>query len=185
MYKIFLDQNRIFECDIKIEGANLNESEVRLFLETKNFTLSFFGEINSDGKVKIPINKLKGILKENLSGKIFLEVIAEDTVFKPWEDEYQTDVSKKVEVSFNNKLDEQQTQVKPKISFKLKDEALDLNKHRKEIFKILENNNVNKKRLYKNTKVLNKLIERYCSNNNINDINNKKTIRNDVLKNLL
>lgn len=184
MYKIFLDQNRIFECDVKIEGATLDESEVRLFLETENFTLSFFGEIDAEGNVKIPINKLKGILKENLTGKIFLEVIAEDTVFKPWEDLYETNLSKKVEVSVKNKLDEQ-TQVKPKISFKLKDEALDIDKHSKEIFKILENNKVDKKSLYKNTKVFNKLIERYCSNNNINEIGNKKALRSDVLKKLL
>ena len=29
------------------------------------------GEINEYGSVKIPINKLKGVLKENYSGKIF------------------------------------------------------------------------------------------------------------------
>jgi hypothetical protein len=77
MYKVYLDQNKTFECDIKIEGADSSKSEARLVLETKDFSITFKGSIQ-DGKVKIPINKLKGVLKENYQGNISLEVIAED-----------------------------------------------------------------------------------------------------------
>ena len=34
MYKVYLYQNKTFECDIKIEGADSSKSEARLVLET-------------------------------------------------------------------------------------------------------------------------------------------------------
>lgn len=101
MYRILLDQNKTFECDIQIEGASVSNTSARLVLETDNFSISFKGEIK-DGKVKIPINKLKGILTEHYKGQISLEVIAEDTFFVPWKDSYETDTHRKVEVKFNN-----------------------------------------------------------------------------------
>jgi hypothetical protein len=101
MYKVYLDQNKTFECDIKIEGADSSKSEARLVLETKDFFITFKGSIQ-DGKVKIPINKLKGVLKENYQGNMSLEVIAEDTFFIPWKDTFETDTLRKVEVSFND-----------------------------------------------------------------------------------
>ena len=188
MYKIYLDKNKIFECIVNIEGASLSQSEARLLIESENFTLSFKGEINSDGTVKIPINKLKGILKENYTGKISLEVIAEDTVFKPWESEYQTDVSKKVEVSFNNKLTESQEEQikehKPKMSFSIIPDEFDTQKHLEQIFKILESNKVSRKNLVQNKKVFNKLVETYCSLNYINNSEFIQAIKKDLIKNI-
>ena len=172
MYKIFLDKSKTFECDIQIEGASLNESEVRLYLEAENFLLTLKGKINSDGTVKIPIGKLKGILKENYTGKIFLEVIAEDTRFTPWASQYKTDVSKKVEVTVNESLDEEiEKDEKPKITFKLKEtkEKINVSKNIAEISEILKTNKTNLKRLYNNPLIFNKLIETYCKNNFITD----------------
>ena len=170
MYKIFLDQNKLFECDIKIEGASLDQSEVRLCLEAENFQLFFKGKISKEGDVKIPISKLKGILKEDYIGKISLEVIAEDTRFIPWKDEYQTDLSKKVEVSFNKILKESKViEQKPKMSFKLKEEKFDKSKHINEIFNILKDNNISYKKLNSNPKVFNKLLETYCKVNNVSE----------------
>lgn len=189
MYKIFLDKNKVFECNVKIEGASLDQSEARLLLESDNFTLSFKGEIKSDGTVKIPINKLKGILKENFTGKISLEIIAEDTVFKPWESEYQTDISKKVEVKFDNKLSESAEEPivvssKPKMSFSIVPDDFDTKIHLDEIFKILEKHNVNRRNLVQNKKVFNKLVETYCSINYINNDNNISSIKKDLIKNI-
>ena len=187
MYKLFLDKNKVFECNVKIEGAALDQSEARLLLETENFTLSFKGKIRSDGSVKIPINKLKGVLKENCTGKISLEVIAEDTVFKPWESEYQTDVSKKVEVNFDNKLTEsfeEPVVTKPKMTFSIIPDEFDTQRHLDEIFKILSNHKVNKKNLAQNTKVFNKLVETYCSLNYINNVDNVNSIKKALLKNI-
>jgi len=172
MYKIFLDKSKTFECDIQIEGASLNESEVRLYLEAENFLVTLKGKINSDGTVKIPIGKLKGILKENYTGKIFLEVIAEDTRFTPWSSQYKTDVSKKVQVTVNESLNEEDEDEKPKISFKLKEQKEEINvtKNITEISEILKNNNTNFKTLYNNPIIFNQLIETYCKKNSITEI---------------
>jgi hypothetical protein len=188
MYKIFLDKNKTFQCNVKIEGAALDQSEARLLLESENFTLTFKGKINSDGTVKIPINKLKGILKENYTGKIILEVIAEDTVFKPWESDYQTDISKKVEVEFDNKLtesiEESIKETKPKMTFTIKPDEFDTKRHIDEIFKILESHKVNRKNLLQNKKVFNQLVETYCNLNYINDVNDINSIKKDLLHNI-
>jgi hypothetical protein len=182
MYKIFIDKSKLFECDIKIEGASLDESEVRLCLEAKDFCLAFKGEINKNGDVKIPIKKLKGILEENYVGKISLEVIAEDTLFVPWESEFQAALSKKVEVSFNDSLLETKlVDEKPKVTFKLKEEKFNKTIHVNEIFNILKSKNANIKKLYKNPNIFNKLIETYCKVNNVSDHFDeikKETLRN-------
>jgi len=187
MYTIFLDKSKVFECNVNIEGASLSQSEARLLLETENFTLSFKGEIKSDGTVKIPINKLKGILKENFTGNISLEVIAEDTVFVPWKSEYHTDVSKKVEVKFDNELKESEKPVetiKPKMSFSIKPDEFDTKIHINEIFKILSKNNVSKKTLSTNMPIFNKLVETYCTLNSINDASNVGSIKRQLLKDI-
>jgi len=187
MYKIFLDQNKFFQCNVAIEGASLKESEARLFVEAENFTLTFKGNINADGTVKIPIGKLKGILSENYTGKISLEIVADDTVFHPWESSYTTDMSKKVQVEVqSDKLSESFNDSKPKISFTLKPDAFDTQMHIDEINGILRKNNVSKRALMekKNEITFNKLIERYCSENSINDLNDIRTIKKSLLNNL-
>ena len=98
MYKLFTDKSELFECDIKLEGASLSKSKARLVVETKDYSLLFNGEINSNGKCKIPIRKLKGLIDETSTGNIRLEVIAEDTFFTPWESDFEVDASKKVTV---------------------------------------------------------------------------------------
>ena len=98
MYKLFTDKSELFECDIKLEGASLSKSKARLVVETSDYSLLFKGEINSNGKCEIPIRKLKGLIDENTTGNIRLEVIAEDTFFTPWESDFEVDASKKVTV---------------------------------------------------------------------------------------
>jgi hypothetical protein len=182
MYKIFLDQNKTFECNINIDGASLDKSEARLLLEAEHFTLSFKGEIKSDGTVKIPINKLKGIIREDFTGNISLEVIAEDTVFVPWKSEYRTGVSKKVEVSFDVPLKESATTAsKPKMTFVIKPDEFDTKEHINEIFKILAKNDVSKKTLATHQKTFNKLVETYCKLNYITDAENVNSIKKQLL----
>ena len=184
MYKIFLDKNKTFECNVKIEGAALDQSEARLLLEGEGFVLLFKGSIGSDGTVKIPIGRLKGIVKENHTGKISLEVIAEDTVFKPWESDYQADVSKKVEVDFGGKLTEdaeEHVEAKPKISFSIVPDEFDTRRHLDEISKILRKNGVTGHSLSKNKAVFDRLVETYCSLNYINDAKNVDSIKKELL----
>lgn len=95
MYNIYIDRPEIFEAGIQIEGADSSNSICRLVLENKNCFLLFEGKIENN-TVKIPISSLKNILKEGDSGKIKLEVIADDTFFIPWEQTYEAKLSKKV-----------------------------------------------------------------------------------------
>lgn len=98
-YPLYKDKSEIFSCDIYVEGAKTDESVVRLIVESDDWTLMFPGEIRS-GKVNIPIRRLS-LFEEGQKGRIKLEVIAEGTVFIPWEDEFKIKLSKKVTVSMN------------------------------------------------------------------------------------
>jgi hypothetical protein len=99
-YPVFIDKSENFICEIELEGAQLKDTQVRLVLETENWNLLFNGEIDRNGKVNIPIKKLS-LFDEGDHGSIKMEVIAEGTVFIPWEQEFEAKRSKKVMVSFN------------------------------------------------------------------------------------
>lgn len=97
MYKLLKDKSNEFQCEIKLEGTSAKDAKVRLFLEADGCEYAFNGRIQ-DNKCTITLGKLKKY--ENLleSGKIRLEVIAEDTVFTPYENTYTLEESKKVTV---------------------------------------------------------------------------------------
>lgn len=115
MYKLFTDKTELFECSISLEGASLKKSKARLVIETKEYSLLFNGTISNEGKCEIPIRKLKGLIDENTTGNIRLEVIAEDTFFTPWKSDFEVDVSKKVTVEVKS-----QTPKKPIVETKVK-----------------------------------------------------------------
>jgi hypothetical protein len=96
-YPVFKDKSENFTCDVMVEGAKLNDTQARLILESDDWTLMFEGEIDRNGKCNIPIKKLN-IFDEGAIGKIRLEVIAENTIFTPWEDDFKVKMSKKVMV---------------------------------------------------------------------------------------
>jgi hypothetical protein len=98
-YKLFKDKAEDFVCDIAVEGVNQNDTEVRLIIESEDWTLMFVGEIKK-GKCIIPIKKL-GIFNEGQTGNIKLEVNADGNLFTPWEDKFVVKVSKKVTVKLN------------------------------------------------------------------------------------
>lgn len=99
MYKIFKDKDKIFKCVVDIQGADVNESKARFIIESSNGTsLVYNGTINENGSCEIPLPK-NHIFDEGESGNITLEVIAENTLFTPWEDEFEVFVSKKVKIT--------------------------------------------------------------------------------------
>ena len=106
MYKLFTDKTELFECDIKLTGASLKNSQARLLIESDDLTLVFRGKITSNGKCQIPVKKLKGLLPENTQGNIQLEVIAEDTYFTPWESKFTVDTSRKITVEVKSQQTE-------------------------------------------------------------------------------
>ena len=102
-YKLFKDKAEDFICDIAVEGVNNNDTEVRLIVESEDWTLMFIGEIKN-GKCIIPIKKLN-ILNEGQTGNIKLEVNADGNLFTPWEDKFVVKMSKKVTVKLNESID--------------------------------------------------------------------------------
>jgi hypothetical protein len=98
MYTLFTDKTELFECNIKLEGASLKNSQARLIIESEDINLLFKGQITSEGKCIIPIKKLKGLLEGNTKGEIKLEIIAEDTYFTPWKSEFVVEASRKLTV---------------------------------------------------------------------------------------
>lgn len=100
MYKLHTDKSEIFECEVAVKNASLKNSIARLIVESENLSLVFPGTIEKD-KCTIPIRKLKGILDENTRGNMHLEVIVEDTYFKPWESDFIVEEHTSIKVKVN------------------------------------------------------------------------------------
>ena len=183
MYKLFTDKAELFECDIKIEGASLSNSTARLVVETNDYSLMFNGSITSDGKCKVPIKKLKGLIDESSKGNIKLEVIAEDTYFTPWKSQFEIQSSKKVTVEVKSQSNKkvikenkvQVSNVKQQITKK------EVN-HVANILKLLVHENINMKNLHLKKDRLNKIVATYTKHKPINE--NKKSVIKGVLKGL-
>lgn len=174
MYKLFTDKTEVFECKIQLEGASIKNSQARLLIESENLSLVFKGEISSDGKCKIPIKKLKGLLDENTQGNVKLEVIAEDTYFTPWESKFTVETSRKitVEVKSQETLATVITESKPKVTIDKtsipQPKPIQENKHILKIIGLLKKENIYLNNISNNKVKLNNLIEAYLKKNNIN-----------------
>lgn len=96
-YKIYRDKPETFICDMEITGANPVNSKARIIIESKDLTYMFEGSISDKGQCKIPLKKMN-FLNENETGKIKLEIIAEDMVFNPWVEDFVAVSSKKVSI---------------------------------------------------------------------------------------
>jgi len=121
MYKLYTDKQETFECDLFLEGADLKESSARLIVESKDLTLMFKGTIDEKGNCKVPIKKLKGLMGENTTGDIKLEVIAEDTLIEPWQSDFIVDTAKKVTVEVKSQREEKpqiKESTKPQVKVK-------------------------------------------------------------------
>ena len=168
MYKLFTDKSELFECDIKLEGASLSKSSARLVVETSDYSLLFNGSISSGGKCEIPIRKLKGLIDENTTGNIRLEVIAEDTFFTPWESDFEVDVSKKVTVEVKS----QQTKkpiVETKVKVKVKNEkpTITEKQHVINLFKLLIKEDINVENISFKRNELNNIVATYLKENTV------------------
>ena len=120
MYKLYTDKQETFECDLFLEGADLKQSSARLIVESKDLTLMFKGKIDDKGNCKVPIKKLKGLMGENTTGDIKLEVIAEDTLIEPWQSDFVVSTSKKVTVEVKSQKTKPQIKESTKPQVKVK-----------------------------------------------------------------
>tara|TARA_Y100001937_G_scaffold97844_1_gene133338 strand:- start:602 stop:1189 length:588 start_codon:yes stop_codon:yes gene_type:complete len=184
MYKLFTDKSELFECDIKIEGASLSNSSARLVVETSDYSLMFNGTINSAGKCKVPIRKLKGLIDESNKGNIRLEVIAEDTFFTPWETDFEVQASKKVTVEIKSQSPKkpivETTGPKVKVTKVKKVKKTSISESEKRhilnIMKLLIHENVNINNLSIKKDKLNKVIATYTQFKPINESSKSKVI---------
>jgi len=180
MYKLFTDKSELFECDIKLEGASLSKSKARLVVETSDYSLLFNGSISSGGKCEIPIRKLKGLIDENTSGNIRLEVIAEDTFFTPWESDFEVDASKKVTVEVKSQTTKKPI-VEAKVKVKVKGEkpTLTEKQHVINLFKLLIKEDINVDNISFKRNELNNIVATYLKENTVK---NTGKVINGVLK---
>ena len=180
MYKLFTDKTNLFECSISLQGASLKKSKARLVVETTDYSLMFNGSISSGGKCEIPIRKLKGLIDENTSGNIRLEVVAEDTLFTPWESDFEVDASKKVTVEVKT-----QTTKKPiieaKVKVKVKNEKPTITEkdHVMNLFKLLIKDDINVDNISYKRNALNNIVATYLQENTVK---NTSKVINGVLK---
>jgi hypothetical protein len=98
VFNLHTDKNSNFECRIELEGASLKNAIARIVVESQKLNLVFNGTITEHGKCTVHIQEMKGLLEEHTKGKIWLEVIAEDTYFQPWESNFEVVPSKKMTV---------------------------------------------------------------------------------------
>ena len=181
-YTIQLDKASTFECNVKIEGVSLNKTKANLIVESDDFSLKFKGDIDASGKITVPLKKLKGILDENITGNLYLEIIADDTYFTPYETEYITEVSKKVEVvSVNNKTKGQTTLTESKnkpvvtvANVKGSKSNLVL-EHAKTLTHTILSENINISNPHNKDKILG-IITSYLGKHNLNENINKNII---------
>lgn len=179
MYTFFIDKQEIFECKLDLEGAKLSDSKARLVLESNNYNLLFYGKIDENGKCQIPVKRLKNLLGESDSGKVKLEVIAEDTYFEPWTDTYNVKTNKKVTVEVVTKEN-----AKPLTEKKVTVTPIHQSSQLTEQFlKILDKKNISLSNIKEHTKTLQKIGKIFTEKYNLS-AGEKKSIVESVLSKL-
>lgn len=182
MYTLYTDKVENFKCSIDLEGASLDDTKVRLVLENSKLNLLYEGEVDSSGNCTIPISKLKNVLKEGTEGTMKLEVIAEDTFFSPWEDDFKVATNKKVtvEVLSNSKETIKESKVKVKVDYKkptkkvVKESTKKTKKiqdHSSIVSKVLERKGINKENITENIDSVSKILHKYTKLYNIDNQN--------------
>lgn len=117
MEKLLIYKNKpeVFNCQFKIEGVDIEDTQVRLCLEfDNNKNMFFYGTLDESGNCEIAIPALQEI--KQTSGKMTIEAIADSTYFKV----YETDVEIKSSVDIQllkteHKSNGQKVSSKPQI----------------------------------------------------------------------
>jgi hypothetical protein len=180
MYKLFTDKTELFECNIKLEGASLKNSQARLIIESEDINLLFKGQITPEGKCLIPIKKLKGLLEGNTKGEIKLEVIAEDTYFTPWKSEFVVEASRKLTVEVKSQDADLIIESAPKVQVSGIKETQSLadpiTEHILKLVKLLIKEDVNLNNLSIKKDKVNNIIATYTKENPIQETQLPKVI---------
>jgi hypothetical protein len=161
-YKLYTDKQETFECDLFLEGADLKNSSARIIVESNDLTLMFKGKIDEKGNCKVPIKKLKGLLDENTTGDIKLEVIAEDTLIEPWQSDFVVSTSKKVTVEVKSQGNKKQIKESSKPQVKIKS-VKNYSNPINEMVKVLKKNGMTLSKVLKDKKKIAPILENYSN----------------------
>ena len=161
-YKLYTDKQETFECDLYLEGASLKNSSARILVETKDLTFLFPGTIDKKGNCKVPIKKLKGLLDENTTGNIKLEVIAEDTLIEPWQSEFIVSTSKKVTVEVKSQSNKKTLKESSKPKIKISNVKNNFNPIN-EMAEVFKNNGITLSKVVKNKRKIAPILENYSN----------------------
>ena len=112
MYRLFTDKQEILEASVQLEGISISNTICRVVVETETHNLVFDGTI-TESTCKVPINALRGVLEENATGNMYLEIIADGVYFKPWESTYKVVTDKKVTVEVTHT---KKKNIRPRVS---------------------------------------------------------------------
>jgi hypothetical protein len=117
--------NRVFKIRLNVEGVENEELQVRMVLNfTKHNRSYIFYAQNEEDLYILTIPPMSEVHQD--SGNMHIEVIANDTIFKPWEDEFIVKNKKKIEIA-NVATDEVATN-KAKLEFEISSEDSEDNK---------------------------------------------------------
>jgi len=162
MYKLYTDKQETFECDLFLEGADLKKSSARIVVESNDLTLMFKGTIDKNGNCKVPIKKLKGLMSENTTGDIKLEVIAEDTLIEPWQSDFVVETAKKVTVEVKSQKTKPQIKESTKPQVKVKSVKNYVNPINEMVNTLIENN-ITIDKVLQNKKKIAPILKNYAN----------------------
>ena len=194
MYTLYTDKSEDFKCNIGVEGADITNTHARLVLENSTMNILFEGKVGKNGECVIPIKKLKHILPEGVEGKLKLEVIADDTYFSPWEDNFIVKVNKRVTVEVandtrKNKIEENKINIQvtginsPKKQTPKKTVKVERKKTHSDIMaEILDKKGVTLSNFSKHVHTIQPLVERYIKRYNVNQ--SADSLLNEIIINL-
>jgi hypothetical protein len=87
MLKFHKNKSQTFKCRVEIQGADNPKITPRLILSPNNSNVNMFFEGKYDNKqCEITISSTANIASK---GNVILEIIANDTVFRPWKSTYE------------------------------------------------------------------------------------------------
>ena len=143
-----------------------------MIVRTDDLNLMFEGTIDKNGKCKIPISRMKGLLSEQVTGIMRLEVIAEDTYFQPWESKFTVDAKKKLTVEIKSQKESKKPQM---IVSEIKNDPVG------NLVELFKQNNITAKEIVKKKATLIPIIKEYYKKVNYKK-NSKYFIREVVSK---
>ena len=81
------NEQKTFRFNIEVTGTELHDTSARLVFEDIATNKFFPLHINSDGSCEYQLDY--ALVKSLTEGRVYLEVVAESMLFKPWEEEFR------------------------------------------------------------------------------------------------